>query len=120
MTNPDESFDPPSDQRWNGQILFRPLRFEILADRTRDARIVLHIFADHRGSGENGFLMNGCAGSAAAKFVPCAAARRTSESFASSNNHRITLCAFKRRPIVLSICPRNLSGAGAVARTSKL
>src|SRR5438876_358924 len=108
-----------------------------LTTATRDG--ILHRFQLHDHAGEalrervvnvsghpmsffhnKGFLMNGCAGSAAAKFVPCAAARRTSESFASSSNHRITLCAFKRRPIVLSICPRNLSGAGAVAKTSKL
>src|SRR5207244_11719328 len=69
---------------------------------------------------DEGFLMNGCSGSALAKFAPSAQARKTSKSFDSSSNQRITLCAPSRRPIVLSICPRNLSGAGAVARTSKL
>ena len=28
-----------------------------------------------------------------------------SESVELSNNHKLTLCAFKRRPIMLSICP---------------
>jgi len=69
---------------------------------------------------DEGFLMNGCSGSALKKFVPSAHARKTRESFDSSNNQRITLCARRRRPMVLSICPRNLSGAGAVASTSRL
>ena len=64
--------------------------------------------------------MNGCSGSALAKFVPSAQARKTSESFESLSNQRITLCAPSMRPIVLNISPRNLSGAGAVARTSRL
>src|SRR6266542_1926169 len=58
---------------------------------------------------DEGLLTNGCSGSAFAKFVPSAHARKTSESFDSSSSQRITLCADRRRPIVLSICPRNLS-----------
>ena len=70
---------------------------------------------------DNGSFMNGCSGSGATRF--CAVQpfdRKTSESVDSSNNHKVTLCAFRRRPIVLSICPMNFSGSGAVAKTSKL
>ena len=56
-------------------------------------------------------FMNGCSGSGAASFPPSVINRRASESVDSSNNHKVTLCAFRRRPIVLSICPMNLSGA---------
>src|SRR5438046_10670822 len=42
---------------------------------------------------DGGFLMNGCSGSTLAKFVPSAQARKTSESFDSFSNQRITLCA---------------------------
>src|SRR6059058_5787037 len=69
---------------------------------------------------DEGFLMNGCSGSPIAKFVPSAHARKTSASFNSSNNQRITLCAPRRRPIVLNICPRNLSGARSEEHTSEL
>src|ERR1700719_1210539 len=37
---------------------------------------------------DKGFLMNGCSGSAFAKSAPSAHARKTSELFASSNNHK--------------------------------
>ena len=68
----------------------------------------------------DGFLMNGCSGSSAPNFPPSDIDRKTSESSDSLNNHKLTLCAFRSRPIVLSICPMNFSGSGAVAKTSKL
>src|SRR6266508_5578055 len=39
---------------------------------------------------DEGFLMNGCSGSALAKFAPSAQARKTSESFDWSRSQRIT------------------------------
>src|SRR6266567_270488 len=105
MTNSDESFNMPAHQGWNPQKLPGSARLQILAKSDGNTRVMFYVFAGDRGSG---------------KFAPSAQARKTSDSFDSSNNDRITLCAFKRRPIVLNICPRNRSGAGAVARTSKL
>src|SRR5438552_12667545 len=49
---------------------------------------------------DEGFLMNGCSGSALAKFVPSAQARKTSASFDSPTNQRITPCVVKSRQIV--------------------
>ena len=69
---------------------------------------------------DSGSFMNGCSGSGATNLPLSAINRKTSESVDSSNNHKTTLCAFRRRPIVLSICPRNFSGSGAVAKTSRL
>src|SRR5437870_7857676 len=65
--------------------------------------------------------MNGCSGSGATNFPPSdVEERKMSASLESSNNHKLAVCAFKRRPIVLNIWPINFSGSGAVVRTSKL
>src|SRR5205809_6673720 len=52
---------------------------------------------------DEGFLMNGCSGSAIAKFVPSAHARKTSAAFDWCNKQSITLGAQRRWYVVLNI-----------------
>src|SRR6184192_2857691 len=132
MSNSDKTSDLPTYQKRDPQKSFCSFSLQILVPFAVNPRISVNVFANYRGRRKKQLLdgwvlfqnsrsfMNGCSGSGETNFPPSAINRKTSESADSPNNHKVTLCAFRRRQIVLSICPINFSGSGAVAKTSRL